>query len=120
MLTVRRDRLPGEVDEVHDVGGGDHPILGRGEFELRPVGRLTLASFVRADSIGTLGPQQTRDVRRQVLVEIDLHSTEMNRTSPGNSFSRISGVSRAFAMAGRARAPGAPHRCEAERHQRRR
>lgn len=101
MLAVRRNCLLGEKDKVHNIGGDDHPIVSSGEFELRSVGTLPPAGFMRADSIDALVPEQARDLGRQVLVEIDLHPTEMNRTSPGNSFSTTSGVSRAFASTSR-------------------
>lgn len=96
-MAVGRNRLPGEEDEVHDVGGDNGSIVGRGEFELGLVAGLTPADFMRTDRVYSSVAEQARDLRGQILVEVDLHSTETKRTSPGNSFSMASGVSLAFA-----------------------
>lgn len=97
MLGIRRDHLAGEQEEIDDVTGYDSSTVSSRQCELGAIGDLMSAELVRADRINASVPEETSDLGRQVLVEIDLHPAEIKRTSPGNSFSMTSGVSLAFA-----------------------
>lgn len=97
VLGVCRNHLAREDEEIDHVTRDEGPAVGSRECELRTVGELIPADFVRADRIDASVPEQTRDLGRKVLVQKDPHPAETKRTSPGNSFSMTSGVNLAFA-----------------------
>lgn len=95
-LGVPRHRVECKREKIDNVGGDDRSS-GPGRLgELRSVVELNLAHLVRTDGIDALVPQDPGDDRRQILVEVDLHSVATNRTSPGYRRSIASGVNAAF------------------------
>ena len=95
MRRVGRDGIVSEPKEVDDVTGDDRSRLAGGELQLRTILKLTVADVVSACGVYAALAKQQSDVRRLVLIEVDLHRAK--RKSPGYCFSTASAVSAAFA-----------------------
>jgi len=92
---IRRDRFAREYEKVDDVSRHDRSGFSGCVIELSAVSKLAIADFKSVRRVYAAPPEKQGNIRRQVLIEIDLHREK--RTSPGCCFSIASGVSAAFA-----------------------
>lgn len=95
MLCIRPDGSVSEIDEIDDVRGNDRPPFSRRIRELGRVVQLGVADLMGACCVYATLPKESGEVRREILIEVDLH--RVKRTSPGYCFSIVSGVSASFA-----------------------
>lgn len=73
MGLVRSEVVDGEPDEVVAIPGHQTAAAVRRTVELLPVRKTRRAHLVSADGIDSSGPRQFRDLRAQILVEIEPH-----------------------------------------------
>jgi hypothetical protein len=83
MLSVRREGVRRQHGEVRDVAGDNRPSFSRSVRELGSIIELCVADLVGADDLEAPRAKHLGQTRREVLVEVQLHSMRTTRTRPG-------------------------------------